>query len=90
MTMAMNDRELRMDVTPARVRVVHAPEEILVSLESLIMMCNPMNPYAVYSRGWLFVGEEKYEIIDYDPVSLALVAARRTELPQPEYIHGPT
>jgi len=85
-----NDRELRLDVSPLSVRVVHAPEQILVSVEALIMMCNPVNPMGVYSRGLLFIGGEKYEVIDYDPVSLALVLARRTEQEEPAYIHGPS
>lgn len=89
MTMFLNDRELRLDVTPAQVRVVHAPDEILISIEALIMLCNPASPHAVYSRGLLFVGSEKYEVFDYDPVSLALVARKVTELPETEYVHGP-
>ena len=89
MTMFLNDRELRLDVTPAQVRVVHAPEEILVSVESLIMLCNPAHPHAVYSSGMLFVGSEKYEVFDYDPVALALVARRVTDQPEPQYVHGP-
>lgn len=87
--MMPNDRELRIDVTPASVRVVHAPEEILISIESLIMLCNPVNPHAVYSHGLLFIGGEKYEVFDYDPVSLALVARRITDPPAVEYIHAP-
>lgn len=90
MTMTMNDRELRLDITPAQVRVVHAPEQVLISVEALVMLCNPVNPTAVYAKGLLFVGDEKYEAIDWDPVALALVFNRVTLQPEPQYIHGPT
>lgn len=79
MKIPLNDRELRLEVTPAALKVTHAPDYILVGIEMLLVLCTQLQMGAAkFSGHSLYVGDEVYEIVEWDSVDNALLMHRVT------------